>query len=247
MAVPAHFRPTIEAMRGNALPVLLLLLIAVALVALLAFNHDGKVAGMDEDQFARLAYLGIWGLVVGSGVVFFSRLGIARALKDAAIWTAGFVLLIGVYAYRAEFREIVGRMTAELVPGHAVAVAGSGGRGFMVTRGADKHFHVKASLDGTTLDLLVDTGASVVVLDRGTADKLGIDTGHLAFGTRVETANGIADAQMVRLKSVQVGDILRENVEAAVMKSDGVSLLGMSFLGTLSSFEFRGERLVLTD
>ena len=65
----------------------------------------------------------------------------------------------------------------------------------------------------------------------------------------VMTANGPARAAPVKLAYVKIGDIVRENVQAAVMDrdGDGLSLLGMSFLGTLSSFDFRGERLTLTD
>ncbi len=56
-------------------------------------------------------------------------------------------------------------------------------------------------------------------------------------------------AAPVTLDSVRVGSIERRRVPAVVTQGDGigVNLLGMSFLGTLSSLDFRGERLVLSD
>ncbi len=63
------------------------------------------------------------------------------------------------------------------------------------------------------------------------------------------TANGIAKAAPIRLDSITIGGITRNNVAAAVTEGAGLDtvLLGMSFLGTLTSYDFRGDRLVLTD
>lgn len=135
------------------------------------------------------------------------------------------------------------------MPGTAIEVAGSDGRQFMVLRGNDDHFRIDGSINGAPVSFMVDTGASVVALDRETAEHIGIDTAALGYTSRVVTAGGLARAAPVYLDTVRVGDIVRHDVEAAVIEGDGVglTLLGMSFLGTLTSFDFRGERLILTD
>ncbi len=63
------------------------------------------------------------------------------------------------------------------------------------------------------------------------------------------TANGPARAAAVRLDSVTVGNITRQDV-AAIGDQEGAlrrSLLGMNFLGDLSSFEMRRDMLILRD
>ena len=115
--------------------------------------------------------------------------------------------------------------------------------------GADRQFHVDADINGRSVPLLVDTGASVIAIDRDVAERLGIDPERLNYSSRVRTANGIARAAEVRLDSVRIGPIERRNVSAVVTEGPGIgiSLLGMSFLGTLSSVDFRGDRLLLRD
>ena len=235
-------------MRDSRLLFLLLVLIAIT-VAILVFNDDGMVAGLQEGQFAEGAYMAVWGLVLASGMVFVFRGNFAGALKSLAIYALGFIALIGLYGYRGEFRQIGDRIIAELVPGHVIDVAGAEGNQVMVMRADDDHFHVSAQVDGKSVRFLVDTGASVVALDRRAAASIGIDIDGLSYSGRVMTANGIARSAPVTLGTVRIGDIERANVQAVVMDrdDDGISLLGMSFLGTLSSFDFRGEKLVLSD
>jgi aspartyl protease family protein len=52
-----------------------------------------------------------------------------------------------------------------------------------------------------------------------------------------------------RIGTITLGDITRRNVAAMVSQQGaiGTSLLGMSFLGGLSSFEIRGDKLILHD
>lgn len=235
-------------MRGDRFLILILAAIAIV-VGILVVNDDGMVGSLSEGRFAEGAYMGIWAIVLASSLVFVLRTNLTGAVKSIGIWAAAFLVLVGLYAYRGEFAEIRDRIMAELVPGRAISVAGSNGRQVMVMRADDRHFHVDAIVNGRSVDFLVDTGASVVALDRAAAAAIGIDVDGLAFTDRVMTANGIAASAPVTLSYIRIGEIERENVEAAVMDrdSDGISLLGMSFLGTLSGVEFRGERLTLTD
>ena len=101
------------------------------------------------------------------------------------------------------------------------------------------------SVNGYTVDFMVDTGASVIALNGETAKRLGLD--YLSANQiGVRTASGVELAYSIELESVQLGDISLENVAAVVI--DGPepqrALLGMSFLNAFD-MERKGERLDL--
>ena len=227
-----------------------LAILGVALLALLT-NRDGMIAGLPEGQFAELAYFGAWGVALASGLFLVSRVQLGQALKNAAIWAVIFLVVIGAYAFAPEFEAAKNRIMAVLVPGSLVQMSSDDGEGqqYMAVRGSDGHFHLSGAIDGRSVSLMVDTGASVVAMDRPTAESLGIDTSRLSFSNYVMTANGMTRSAPVFLETIEVGDIVRHNVRAAVTEGEGFGtvLLGMSFLDTLTSYDFRGDRLILTD
>ena len=234
--------------RGNLIWVILAILAVVCLV--LVFNGgDGTIAGLPEGQFASLAYYAVWGLALASGAVLMLRTNLSGALKSAAVWALAFLVLISAYAYMPELVVLKNRVTAVLVPGTPVAIDGPGGNRFMAVRGIDDHFHLTGTINGEPASFMVDTGATMIAMDRSSAQAIGINTDRLRYSREVMTANGIARAAPVTLGTVKIGGIVRHDVPAAVTDSDGlgVILLGMSYLNTLRSFDFRGDRLILTD
>jgi aspartyl protease family protein len=109
------------------------------------------------------------------------------------------------------------------------------------------HFFVEPIVNGTRLRMMVDTGASLVVLSREDARQIGISPAPADFTVRVATANGAVWVAPVVLKEVAIGEVAVRNVPAAVFPDNKlqVGLLGMSFLSKLSHFEVGGGRLVL--
>jgi len=95
--------------------------------------------------------------------------------------------------------------------------------------------------------MLVDTGASTVVLKPADAQKLGIDPERLRYSVPVQTANGTTYAAHVRLRNLTLGPINLTDVDALVAKPGALkeNLLGMSFLSRLRSYEFSGDYLTL--
>ncbi|MET0257575.1 MAG: TIGR02281 family clan AA aspartic protease [Methylobacterium sp.] len=234
---------------GRRWAVLAILAAIAAAVVWLMLGDVGAATGLNEDRFASLVYAGIWCCVLGAGLVTAFRGRVGEALRSAAIWIVAFAALIGAYAFADEFRGVGNRMLAVLLPGRAVSTSDANGSRVLVARAGDAHFHVEATANGRPISFLVDTGASVVALGRDVAETIGIDTSSLRYDARIQTANGIAAAAPVVIDSLRVGSIERRNVRAVVTDGPGLglSLLGMSFLGTLSSFDFRGDRLILTD
>ena len=107
-------------------------------------------------------------------------------------------------------------------------------------------FRVEARVDGRSIDFMVDTGASSVVLRESSAAKLGIFPRPSEYIGRSSTANGIAKYAPVRLSRIEVNGINVYDVNAAVMPDEalGVNLLGMTFLSRVK-FSHDHGRLVL--
>jgi aspartyl protease family protein len=109
------------------------------------------------------------------------------------------------------------------------------------------HFVVHPTLDGRRLRMLVDTGASLVILSHEDAQMLGLSLGRHGYTARVSTGNGVVSAAPVRFAEVKIGDIAVRGVDGLVMPPGklGTSLLGMSFLKRLAGFEIAQGRLIL--
>jgi aspartyl protease family protein len=126
----------------------------------------------------------------------------------------------------------------------AKAAAGSAA----IERGADGHWNAEARVNGRKVDVLVDTGATVVALTPADARAAGIDVKALRFSESIRTASGSTRAARVTLERVQVGNVRVRDVEAVVIERGlPVSLLGMSFLSRLEQFDVRGTTLRLRD
>jgi len=120
-----------------------------------------------------------------------------------------------------------------------------------VAKASDGHFWADAQVSGVqgpiqNVHFLVDTGATAVALTPKDAEKLGIKPADLKYAHNITTAGGQARAAAVTLASISINGARLENVQALVV-SDGldVSLLGMSYLGRLSSFQATRQALFL--
>lgn len=115
-----------------------------------------------------------------------------------------------------------------------------------VVKAADGHYWAEADVEGRAVRFLVDTGATAVALTAEDARRLGLDPSRLDYQVDVTTADGKARAARVRLSHITIAGARVENVEALVLeKGLQVSLLGMSYLGRLSSFEATRTALIL--
>ena len=111
------------------------------------------------------------------------------------------------------------------------------------------HFEANMEVNGRSLDAMVDTGASIVMLTYEDAQRAGIYLRPQDFTMQMQTANGIAKVAPVSLERLAVGSILLRDVQAGVGEPGllHTNLLGMSFLKRLHSFEIHSGTLVLQD
>jgi aspartyl protease family protein len=124
--------------------------------------------------------------------------------------------------------------------------APAGSRTVTIQRSSNGHFQTEVTVDGRRIDMMVDTGASMIVLRERDAKRLGIHPSANAYTARLSTANGIVNGAPVELARVDVGGVTVRNVAALVLPDAalGTNLLGMSFLSKLR-WEQRNGRLVL--
>jgi len=105
----------------------------------------------------------------------------------------------------------------------------------LVTQDNNGLFTTVGSINGLTVELLVDTGANIVTLNAQHARRLGVAYQEKGEPVMVATASGVVKAYRVVLRSVAVGQIELQDVPAVVMTGPHPLeiLLGMSFLGNL--------------
>lgn len=224
--------------------------LGAGLILLLASGGSGgNVAGMPSNKFASILYLGVLASVIGAGI-FGSGRRLGETARTLAIWAVIVLALMTGYEYRYELQDVGNRLSGGIIPGSPLTAYDADGRATVsLSKRMDGHFAARVTIDGATVEAMVDTGATATVLTSEDARRAGFDPENLRFVIPVATANGTANAARVVAQEVSVGSISRRNVPLLVAEPGrlGESLLGMNFIGTLSGFDLRGDRLILRD
>jgi aspartyl protease family protein len=227
----------------------LILLVGGAFYLLLSNDADTG-ASLSQDKFAQMVACASILIFIGSGVLTSYRGRSVVAAKHALDWALFFLLLIAVYTYRFELLTFANRVAGELAPpGFQLAAPeeAGGDRAAKIKRQWNGHFVAPAKINGKTIEMMIDTGASTVVLRTEDAKRAGIDVSRLTFSVPVQTANGQSYAASIRINNISIGSVTLNRVDALVAKPGSLqtSLLGMSFLSRLRSYEFSGNYLTL--
>ena len=224
-------------------------LIGALVLYLVISGENAQTFGLGNSQFAQIALYSMWGALIGAAIIP-RQGGLKTAARNATIWIFIILLLVAGYTLRHDLQQIGARVTGGLIPGRPVSTqTADGSLQVELGKSLNGHFVAQTMINGSTIRMLVDTGASAIVLSEADAQKAGIDLATLSYVVPVRTANGNTVAAPIRLDRVSVGDIERRNVSALVAREGALdqSLLGMSFLNMLQRFEFSGDRLVLVD
>ena len=116
----------------------------------------------------------------------------------------------------------------------------------VLPRAEDGHFYADVTIDGTSAQMLVDTGATTVALTAGDAEAMGISWSDSDVRPVARGANGMVYGVPVTLGVVQLGDLEAKDVEAMVVPEGlDISLLGQSFLSKIERVEMEQDRMVL--
>jgi aspartyl protease family protein len=143
--------------------------------------------------------------------------------------------------------DVGGKRQTVRLGGAPVSLGGSGGGGsasqIVLTAGSGGHFMTQGTINGKSVDFMVDTGATNIALSADDAKRLGIkyEGGQKAMS---QTANGTRVVYVVRLNSVRIKDVEVYDVEAVVGDAPmPFALLGNSFL---TRFQMKRENDIMT-
>jgi aspartyl protease family protein len=229
---------------------LALLLLVVAGLVLMLRPDAGSLAGYDPTDFAVLmAGLALL-IFIGSSLIGSYRGRAGEAVRDMLTWAVVALALVIGYSYRDRILVVGQQVLGELLPPGSVLradIQADGERSAKFRRRPDGTYVVPAEANGVDLKMLVDTGASWVVLTAEDGRRLGFDLDDLRYTIPVQTANGTIYAASVRLRTLTVGKIIINDVDALVAKRGPLreNLLGLSFLNRLSGFDFSNGYLTL--
>jgi aspartyl protease family protein len=188
--------------------------------------------------------------------------GNRQLFREAASWVV--VALIGAAAFshfetlKTGAEQLLGLPTAnDVTAARQVAAKAEApqparqpdGSVVELKAGQNGHFNTEAEVNGRSIDVMVDTGATMIALTYEDAERAGLLLKNSDFTQAVTTANGVARVAPVTLDRVSIGDITVRNVPAAVAERGRLktSLLGMTFLSRLSRFDMRAGVLVLQE
>jgi aspartyl protease family protein len=226
-------------------PLLWILLfgLGLGLLVLVARHDTATIAGLWPREFSSLVVYTVLLVFVGSAVIAIFRRRWLHALESALLWVIVAVLLMVGYTYRFDLREVGDRVLAEVIPGRPAAR----GKTVEIARSRGGEFAVAVRINGVSIPMMLDTGASSVVLTQEAAKAAGLPLQVLSYSVNVETANGRAHAAPVTIDRLAVGNIVERSIPALIAQPGQLrtSLLGMSFLNRLEGWEVRGDRLVM--
>ncbi len=139
-------------------------------------------------------------------------------------------------------RESAG-VTASVAPEEP---AGNGFASATIPRAPDGHFYADAQINGATLRLMIDTGATSIALTRADAQAAGIQAAPGDFSATGQGAGGTIKLKRITLDRIAIGPVAANHVEAVVAE-DGLpaSLIGQSFLARVGRIEISGDRMTL--
>ncbi|KGF70135.1 hypothetical protein LL06_06940 [Hoeflea sp. BAL378] len=143
------------------------------------------------------------------------------------------------------------RVAASVQPAAAKPQAhyATGVRAASIPLSKEGHFTADFHINGRAVRGLVDTGATFVAINRSTARTIGLAPANSDFRHEVRTANGLANAALVRIDRIEVGSVTVHDVEAFVLDDQALSatLIGMSFMSKLHSYRVANNRLELVN
>ena len=219
----------------------LILGVAISLSAMIATTDQDAVTNLLRHDLGALTLKIALVVCAGGLLLVLFREKLSKVFEAALFWTVIVLLLVVAYSYRFELGDVTDRVVAELMPGHVVGH----GRNAEVVRGRRGDFAIAAHINGAKVPMVIDTGATSVVLTQEAARAAGLPIEVLDYSVNVDTANGRTRAAPVTLARLAVGNLTERDVPALVVQRGQLhnNLLGMSFLNRLESWEVRGDKL----
>jgi aspartyl protease family protein len=227
--------------RGWILWIVLLVAVGIG-IWLISTLLPGRISSDRDSQIEIVRLVALLALV-SSGLIFARQIKLGEVVRNISIWVGVAAIVLVGYSFRTELEQVYTRVSGELVPSQAVALSDDE---LVITASDDGHFYINGRANGERIRFMVDTGASGVTLSPQDAARIGVDMGALRFTQRFQTANGVGLGAPYRLDSMLLGSFAFADMPVSINEAEmSTSLLGMSALERLTSFEFRDGKLYL--
>ena len=197
---------------------------------------------MTDDQGLSLLWA-VGALALVGSALFARRIGFGEIVRLTLIWLAIFAVFIIGFAYKAEFISVWNRVTSELLGENDQQVAGDTLR---IRQSEDGHFWVKAMVNDTEVDFLIDSGATTTAMSVPTAKSAMAEISENGFPVIINTANGTVEAQRGSIQKLSIGPISAKDLPIVVAEEfGGTNVIGMNFLSRLDSWRVEGNEMIL--
>ncbi len=219
------------------------IVLAALILLVVALAKAFPEAVRTTEDWSNVAYLMGFLVLLSAGVFRFRRAAITQHLKHVAAWAVIVAALALGYAYREDLAGVPRHLQLAFATGNPVT---TGDHELMIPQDDRGAFVVIGKVNGQRVRFMIDTGATDTVLSPDDARRLGVDVDGLHYGSVAETANGLGYGAPFTVNRLEVGPIGFDDFKTTINKAPmSTSLLGMSFLGRLTSFELRGRNLIL--
>ena len=190
---------------------------------------------MSSDFIAQVLYLTILSVLIAAGLWSRSRNNLSQTAQHVAIWVLIFIASIAVLGLWGDLERHLGVQSDD------------GNKRIEIPISRNGHYNLHLRINDVSVDFVVDTGATDIVLNQADASRIGLDLGHLAFTGRASTANGIVETARVTLDKIEIANVIDQNVSAIVNRGELFgSLLGMGYLQRWGRIEIKNGVLSLT-
>jgi aspartyl protease family protein len=186
--------------------------------------------------------IGVVGLFPGKAVLVVDS-GMPKTYSVGSSIAAGIKLIAADHSTATI--EINGKRQTIALGEHVNRATPTGAARVTLQADGQGHFMAQGQINGATVRMLVDTGATLIALPRSDAVRLGIDykKGQIGYS---QTANGTKLVYRIKLDTVKLGDIELNQVDASIHEEGlSIALLGMSFLNR-TEMRREGEQMTLT-
>lgn len=187
-------------------------------------------------------YLKIFCLIIIFLSLTNSKIKFSMIIRTVFIWLFIIFIFIAMYSYKYEIQNFFSRIIANIIPYRTYM---NDDKSISIKISDNNHYMINAIVDGVEILFLIDTGATNTVLSLKDAKLIGADIDNLIYNIPVNTANGISFCASYKIDYIEIGDIKISDMSILISKNMDESLLGMSFLNRLKSFQFSDNVLTL--
>ncbi|NOR62763.1 MAG: TIGR02281 family clan AA aspartic protease [Rhodobacteraceae bacterium] len=182
------------------------------------------------------------------GIVWLDVLtAILFATAFSMIWSKGKTFAMGTIPVLLVGGAVFGATQVGMIKPTPFAAVATAPLEATLNRAWDGHFRTIARIDNGDIGVLVDTGASLILLRYDDAMRAGVDPALLDFDIPLTTASGRSYVALHQFSQVRIGGVVVRNVAGAIAMPGELhnSLLGMSFLEQLTETVIRRDAMIL--